>query len=115
MYITKKIKTIGISALAVTMIASMSMVAFASSTSSKSEPAAKLEAGKTENLDNVDRSNIKYEVAKKSEGATTVNLDQISIIKSGDGIEIKKITTEDLDNVHMSKTEPAKVVTNKSK
>jgi hypothetical protein len=102
MYITKKIKTMGISALAVTMIASMSMVAFASSTSSKSEPAMKLEAGKTENLDNVDRSNIKYEVAKESEVATRVNPDQISIRKSGEGIEIKKTTTENLDNVDRS-------------
>lgn len=99
MYITKKFKTMGISALAVTMIASMSMVAFASSTSSKSEPAMKLEAGNTENLDNVDRSNIEYEVAKRG------NSDQISIIKSGDGIKIKKVTTEDLDNVDTSEIE----------
>ncbi|WP_041721255.1 hypothetical protein [Alkaliphilus metalliredigens] len=62
MYITRKIKIMGISALAVTMIVSMSMAAFASSTSSKFESATKLETVKTENLDNVDMS--KTEPAK---------------------------------------------------
>ena len=89
MNITKRIKTIGISSLAVTMIASMSMVAFASSTSSKVEP------------------------TKKSEMATTVKPDQISVSKNGEYIEIKKTTTENLDNVSKIKTEPAKVVENK--
>lgn len=89
MYITKKIKTIGISSLAaLTIMGSVSMVAFASSTSSKVEPSTTGRAAAT---------------------ATTVKPNQVSISKSGTGIKVET-TTVNLDNVKLNKAEPASKV-----
>lgn len=83
-------KTIGFTSLAaLTLIASTSMVSFASTESNKT--------------------------AKTSESATTVKPDQIFISKSADGISIQTTTTDNLNNVDLNKAEPAKADSDKAK
>ena len=90
MNITKKMKTIGFTSLvALTLVTATSMVSFASTASDKP--------------------------AKTSAVGTTVKPDHIDISKFGDGIKIETTTTDKLDNANLSKAEPAKAYTDKSK
>lgn len=122
MNITKKMKSIGCTSLAVlTLVAATSIVSFASTESDK--PAKTSAAVTTDKFDTVSKAGP----AKASETDTTVMPDNISIIKSGDGIEIQTITTDKIDNANVtesgttekfdtvSKAEQAKADTDKAK
>ncbi|MBE6087533.1 MAG: hypothetical protein E7206_05695 [Clostridium beijerinckii] len=132
MNITKKIKTIGFTSLAaLTLVASTSMVSFASTESNK--PAKTSESATTVKPDHmlisksgdginiettttykIDNTNLSKAAPDKASGTDTPDMpNQIFISKSGDGISIQTTTTDNLNNVDLNKVEPTKADSSK--
>lgn len=134
MNITKKMKTIGFTSLAaLTLIASTSMVSFASTESNKptktSESATTVKPDQilisksgdginieTTTTDKIDNTNLSKAGSTKASGTYTTDMpNQIFISKSADGISIQTTTTDNLNNVDLNKAEPAKADSDKAK